>query len=542
MTTNFDLLALQGLTAAGVIPVVSDGLESLSRIDGLPEYPQLIQLNGSIHSYRLRNRPDEIEAVGRDKIAASCFRDLVRNARTIVFVGYAGRERAIMDLLSSALTEFYEKELYWCLRGNDPSSLSEGARVLLSKNPNARIIMGQDADVFFYQLSRGLGVGAPRLISDPFSTVLDQAERIALPDGTGLMEDIRAEVEIVKARINRAKISDRDEDASQDITDERALEKARRAKFRGDDHEALAILESRINPDAPIDVLKGAASLAYDVASATGAAIDIEKAVLSAKRLRAAIDKKKDPEGWAAASMILGNALDLAAMSDAEKADAKASIECYQEAVDTLQTNHPLRLGALNNMAVAYSRSGDMNRNISDLEKALDVCDRAINEIGDNDEIDRSFVLGTKANVYLSIGEIKDDESSLEKAIDYARASLSARGSSGDRASSTMTLASGLALLGRVRKDRSLLQEAVDIYSDKNTLSMFSGIDLVGAHLNRANSLFDLGQMTDHMDSVRTAIDLYEKCAREFRELGLSYQTELSLRGLSRARKHIEAA
>jgi len=50
ITTNFDQLALAGLVRAGVLPVVCDGIESLTRIRGAPLQ---IELHGSRHTYRL---------------------------------------------------------------------------------------------------------------------------------------------------------------------------------------------------------------------------------------------------------------------------------------------------------------------------------------------------------------------------------------------------------------------------------------------------------------------------------------------------------
>jgi hypothetical protein len=49
ITTNFDQLVLSGMVSSGVLPVVCDGIESLSRIRGAPHHPQLIELHGSRH-------------------------------------------------------------------------------------------------------------------------------------------------------------------------------------------------------------------------------------------------------------------------------------------------------------------------------------------------------------------------------------------------------------------------------------------------------------------------------------------------------------
>src|ERR1700722_7492872 len=55
LTTNFDQLVLKGIIRTGIIPVVADGLESLSRISATPKNPQVVHLHGSMHTYELRN-------------------------------------------------------------------------------------------------------------------------------------------------------------------------------------------------------------------------------------------------------------------------------------------------------------------------------------------------------------------------------------------------------------------------------------------------------------------------------------------------------
>ena len=66
LTTNFDQLVLSGMARAGVLPVVCDGIESLNRIAGAPRHPQLVELHGSRHTYLLRNRPEDVEAIRSD--------------------------------------------------------------------------------------------------------------------------------------------------------------------------------------------------------------------------------------------------------------------------------------------------------------------------------------------------------------------------------------------------------------------------------------------------------------------------------------------
>jgi hypothetical protein len=49
LTTNFDQLVLQGIIRTGLLPVIADGIESLSRVSSRPQHPQVVHLHGSAH-------------------------------------------------------------------------------------------------------------------------------------------------------------------------------------------------------------------------------------------------------------------------------------------------------------------------------------------------------------------------------------------------------------------------------------------------------------------------------------------------------------
>lgn len=169
ITTNFDLLALEGHARAGVIPVVSDGLESLDRIDPNPDQPQLLQINGSVHSYRLRNSQADLELLKANPSAITRFRNLFQASDLLIVVGYEGREPQIMHLLTEAAKTFPDKHIFWCLYSSNPANLSPRAAEFLSHSRNARLIPGQDADLFFHTLLTELRIGAPQALHDPLT-------------------------------------------------------------------------------------------------------------------------------------------------------------------------------------------------------------------------------------------------------------------------------------------------------------------------------------------------------------------------------------
>ena len=117
ITTNFEQLVLAGLVRSGVLPVVCDGIELLTRIRGAPRHPQLIELHGSRHTYRLRNAPEELAALLNDAQAIAAIELLFQELRVFVVVGYGGRETGVMDLLINAARHFTDKRLFWVLHG-----------------------------------------------------------------------------------------------------------------------------------------------------------------------------------------------------------------------------------------------------------------------------------------------------------------------------------------------------------------------------------------------------------------------------------------
>lgn len=162
LTTNFDQLVLRGMAIAGILPVVSDDIGSLNRLSGLPSHPQLIEIHGSRHTYRLRNSPEEVADMAKYPSAIGAIRHLVREARVIIVVGYGGREAGVMDLLVSASRDYPDKRIYWLSHGVDTRNISPRAIDFLSTSRNSAVLFGQDADRFFLELSRELTIGAPQ--------------------------------------------------------------------------------------------------------------------------------------------------------------------------------------------------------------------------------------------------------------------------------------------------------------------------------------------------------------------------------------------
>jgi hypothetical protein len=178
LTTNFDQLALQGIIRTGITPVVSDGLESLTRISPSPARPQVVHLHGSMHTYDLRNSPAALTETGDDRNFQTMMMGLLKQATVLVVVGYAGGEEGVMNLLQYAAQTIPRMVVYWIAYEKSYRDLSTGARTLLETGENKFFIPDQDADGFFQALTRELGEGQPSWVADPILALAEQAERL----------------------------------------------------------------------------------------------------------------------------------------------------------------------------------------------------------------------------------------------------------------------------------------------------------------------------------------------------------------------------
>jgi tetratricopeptide (TPR) repeat protein len=178
LTTNFDQLILEGMIAAGVLPVICDGLESLNRIVSNPTTPQLVHIHGSRHAYRLMNDPRVLAESASDPRIVGALTPLLQAANLFVAIGYGGRERSFMTALTEAAKNFPDKSLFWVQHSANPAELGDQPKAFLASSRNARLIVGQDSDEFFAALMKELGVEAPLMIRDPLALASSSSARI----------------------------------------------------------------------------------------------------------------------------------------------------------------------------------------------------------------------------------------------------------------------------------------------------------------------------------------------------------------------------
>lgn len=183
LTTNFDQLVLKGIIRTGIIPVVADGLESLSRISPTPTWPQVVHVHGSMHTYELRNSYASLRETEHDSGLQATLLSVLKETDVLVIVGYSGGDEGIMALLQKVGRALPKMVVYWVAYESEYESLTPRARDLLETGEYKYFLLGQESDDFFNHLLGELGVGPPGWIKQPLEVLRTQI-RIKVSDET----------------------------------------------------------------------------------------------------------------------------------------------------------------------------------------------------------------------------------------------------------------------------------------------------------------------------------------------------------------------
>lgn len=467
LTTNFDQLALAGMVHAGIIPVISDGIESLTRVAPHPSHPQLVELHGSRHAYRLRNRRDEVDAVRHEPLAIEAIRGLLKAATTVVVVGYAGREDGVMDLLCEAAKTYEDKNLFWVQYSNKPDELSSKARIFLDTSCNGRLMVGQDADVFFLDLCRELKIGAPKAVSDPLASV---GRVIAqLTKAQTKQEDIRAEISESERRVNVARECLR-RDASEKMS---IVAQLRELRLAGKVDEAYLLAQKyEASTDGTLEtdpaILWELATIASDYAKTCPETEPFIRAEGLWRRLAERRDLGASPQQyatleWADALLSLGR-------RSPEAARLEESVTVYRTLLASLdRTVEPLKWANVQNkLGNALLIFGERARGTEQLAEAVNTYRAALEErTRERAPLDWAATQNNLGNALFRLGERESGTETLIEAITAYRAALEERTRQDaplDWAATQINLGNALACLGERENGCERLAEAVEAY------------------------------------------------------------------------------
>jgi Tfp pilus assembly protein PilF/NAD-dependent SIR2 family protein deacetylase len=162
LTTNFDPLISRACALLGEFPAVYDFAASQTfKPEYVPE-KAIFHLHGQHTGFDMLHDDKETNKFSRS--LKPVFKD-ASQGRLWIVVGYSGECDPVFNDHLSKVKEF-ECGLYWVgYKDNLPGHVKDK---LLNKSKNAFHIPGHDADSFFIELTRGLKIFPPELITQPF--------------------------------------------------------------------------------------------------------------------------------------------------------------------------------------------------------------------------------------------------------------------------------------------------------------------------------------------------------------------------------------
>lgn len=183
-TTNFDDLLNEAcyLFSGDVRPLVCAHDSSIRTLRITSSRPKIIKLHGDFLFDDIKNTVKELESLENN------MRDKFKQYATeygMIFVGYAGHDRSIMDTLNTLLKSDYNfpHGIYWCVRKG--SVISQNV-INLSRFPKFHLIEINGFDEYFADLHNSLNIDLQPEMSDPYGALTGRLnsllERVRVPN------------------------------------------------------------------------------------------------------------------------------------------------------------------------------------------------------------------------------------------------------------------------------------------------------------------------------------------------------------------------
>jgi tetratricopeptide (TPR) repeat protein len=549
ITTNFDQLVLAGLVRSGVLPVVCDGIESLTRIRGAPRHPQLIELHGSRHTYRLRNAPEELAALLNDAQAIAAIESLFQELRVLVVVGYGGRETGVMDLLINAARHFTDKRLFWVLHGNAPAALSDKARDLLATSRNSALLIGRDADTFFVHLLRELNVGSPEAIREPLFLARLHAAQLAQHDSPQIADAATIDAAIERHRSEITAMAQAlDRHRKKQTATESALAKGRELRRAGDRVRALEVLQAAAKRSKSIAVWREVAEVADEIGETSADRRPLQTAVAAWRQVIKLIEKENgnfDRLLWAAVQNSLGNALQNLGARVSGTALLEEAVTAYRDALkERTRERVPLDWAMTqNNLGAALQALGARDSGTARLEEAVAAYRDALKEyIRENAPLDWATTQNNLGNALATLGARESGTARLEEAVAAFREALKEHTRDRvplDWAMTQNNLGSALQAFGARESGTARLNEAFAAYCDalKEYTRERAPLQWAMSQNNLGEVLQILGERESGTERLEEAVAAFRAALEEFTPQSASHYFAVAQDNLQRAEK-----
>ena len=459
LTTNFDQLVLEGIIRAGVIPVVADGVESLTRIKSRPTTPQVVHLHGSLHTYDTRNSGKAVRELSEDPATQQAIRSLLHDSTLFVVVGYAGGEEGIMELLNSALQMLPNKVIYWICYSPDPNSISEYAKNLL-RGGNRFQIIGQDSDDFFAALMKGLTLGTPAWMKDPTRLIQDQAKTIAKVRN----KEIDEESNRYRTRIQTLRECQENEDHT-----DKLLSNIRELRLSGRHAAALDLLKQLDNSKSP-DVWLMRADSAYELTRHEPALNLLEETANALERALGLVDKRQNQSQWAKIQTKLGGVYQRIYQRTGRGEQLGRALRSLNQAIEVLSVDQRSKEWgeAQKALGAALYHVGSQENDLQKLEEAVRAFAVATEVFSrEREPLKWASVQNNIGIALTEIGKLRKDFTKVEEGMAAIEAALEVMTQERDPivwARMRTNLANALLAMGIEQKSLSLLKRAEEYY------------------------------------------------------------------------------
>ena len=515
ITTNFDQLVLSGLVRSGVIPVVCDGVESLTRVRGDPHHPQLIELHGSRHTYRLRNATEEVAQLANDRPTIAAIGPIFQDMRALVVVGYGGREDGIMDLMSEAGNRYPDKRLMWVAHDKDPARLSPKAKSFMATSRNARLIVGQDADSFFLQLLKELEIGAPETIREPLFLAVAHSSTLCSHESSGIFERAAIREAISRHRDEISVMRDALRVHRENRTrSEDALVRAREMRLAGRFDDALNTLMALPEGTRDGEIWEEIGIVAVETGSSNP---DIRNLEIAAHAWSNLVDAQQPLVRINARVKLAG-----VKRSIGEIYGVTESLRQARTIFEGLLAEENLSDANIERTALqlAYGTVlgilGDRENSIDTLKRAINVFHQVLQELNrESAPLDWATAQMSLGNALRILGErltdteiLKDSVAAYREALkEYIRERVPS-----DWARTQLNLGNALAALGRRESGTDTLEEAVAAYREalKERTRHDMPLQWALTQTNLANALTDLGKRETGTVKLKEAVIAFE--------------------------------
>lgn len=512
LTTNFDQLVVEGVVRTGIIPVVADGIESLSRIRGAPQHPQVVHLHGSMHTYSPRNSTTAVQEPEENLGASSTLYALLHQSSALVVIGYSGGEEGIMNLLIKSARFLPDKAIYWIQYDDNPERLSPATRQLLSLSRNSGVVVGQDADEFARRMMLELGLGGPEWMLRPVQSLKGEAARIAPPGNRELASELQLYVNTLESLL---RCLAREEKKRSDT--QKAADAARRLRLAGDLQGALDQLRpvARDADDAEIWMMLGLSAFELGRERDMDLIREAQEAFSSAL---ARYDRGVHPEEWATCQVALGQSLTLRGKGSKNPELLKGAVVAFRAALEVRrkEIDATAWAGVQKKLGVALRFLGQEETDSERLQESI-AAFRAVLQVTDRETapLEWADTQNSLGNALVDAGSRADGTVLLDEAAVAYRAALEVYtpGQTPDEwALLQANVGNVLTLSGQRGDDPIPLHEAVDALRQALTVQTAERVPYSWARTQHVlgTALRTLGEMQDSQDHLLGAIQAFE--------------------------------